>query len=287
MRIIILLLLIFSSFSCKYLNFNQQNDANNVALAKVHDRYLYLKDIKHLLTDVSSKDSANILQRYIDGWVKRQLLFHEADEKSQIDRDELDRRVEEYRYQLLTYSYQKQYIDTNLDTVVTDEQIKKYYNDNIQNFELKQHIVRCIYAKFPDDSPKQEDIKKNLLTDNQDDIEAFKSYCYVYSKEKNVKDSTWIPFEEAIAHTPFADIDNIVQFLKTNKSAFRKDNDFWYVLRIMDYKIADQVSPVDYAKEQIIAIILNQRKILLQQQHEEGILAKAKKTEDYEIFYSK
>lgn len=287
MRFIILFVLIFGSFSCKYLNFNQKNDVDNVVLAKVHGKYLYLKDIKHLLTDVSSKDSANILQRYIDGWVKRQLLFHEADEKSQIDRDELDRRVEEYRYQLLTYSYQKQYIDSNLDTIVTAKQIKKYYDDNIQNFELKQHIVRCIYAKFSDDSPKQEDIKKNLTTDNQDDIEVFKSYCYVYAKEKNVKDSTWIPFEEAIANTPFADIDNIVQFLKTNKSAFRKDNDFWYVLRIMDYKIADQVSPVDYVKEQIIAIILNQRKILLQQQHEEGILAKAKKTEDYEIFYPK
>jgi hypothetical protein len=287
MRTLLFSFLVFINFSCKYLNFNQQESADDKVLAKVHSQTLYLKDVKHLLNNANAEDSTNILQRYIDSWVKRQLLFYEADEKAQLDRDELERRVSEYRYQLLMYAYQKQYIESNLDTAITKEQIKKYYDENIQNFELKQHIVRCIYAKFHADAPKKEEIRKKLLTDNQDDIDEFKSYCFTYAQEKNVKDTVWIPLDEAIAHTPFMDIENPVQFLQKNKLTAKEEDGFWYVLRILDYKIADQVSPIDYVKGQIIATILNQRKILLQQQHEEGILAKARKTEDYEIYYAK
>jgi hypothetical protein len=287
LRYFIFIGLILVNFACNYLNFKQKDDTDNKVLAKVHGKYLYLKEVKHLLNNADAQDSANILQRYIDTWVKRQLLFYEADEKAEIDREELERRTEEYRYQLLMYAYQKQYIEANLDTVVTSEQIQKYYTENIQNFELKQHIVRCIYAKFPKDAPKKEEMQAKIATDNADDIEDFKSYCYIYAKEKNIKDSIWLPFEQAIAYTPFAGIENAIQFLKNTKNSVQEDDNFWYVLRILDYKMADQVSPVAYVKEQIVATILNQRKIILQQQHEEGILAKARKTEDYEIFYPK
>jgi len=281
MNKLLLLFLTCLTISCTY--FTKKDDDTSILLAKVHDNYLYLKDVKHVLTN--STDSAAILKQYIDGWVKRQLLFYEADEKAELDRDELERRVAEYRYQLLVYAYQKQYTDNNLDTVVTNEQIKHYYDEHIQNFELKQHIVRCIYGKFSKDSPKKEEIKNALKTDNQADREKFKSYCYLYAKDKKVKDTVWIPFEEAIAHTPFAAIENPIQFLKGTKSKLQEDDEFWYALQLIDYKIADQVSPIAYVKEQIVATILNQRKIILQQQHEDGILAKAKKTEDYEVFY--
>jgi hypothetical protein len=254
----------------------------------VYESYLYKQELQDLLAQtVSPEDSANITRRYIENWMKKQLLYREAASKVKIDMAEVEKRVQEYRYQLINFAYQKQYIEDNLDTLVTDAQILDYYNANQDDFELKQNIVKAILMRISNEAPNLDKVRKWLRSDNPDDIDELKSYAYGFDERPRISDSTWINFDILIDNTPFADIANRTQYVSRTRYDERSDDTHHYFLRIMEFRIADEVSPVEFVKQSIADIIINKRKIELQQQLEDKLIKEAGATGNYEIFTGK
>jgi hypothetical protein len=121
--------------------FGEQEDRE--AVARVNDTYLYRDELAGIAAYGSTKeDSAARVEAYIDNWIRKELLIQEASKRININEAEVERKILDYRYSLIAYEYQSYYIKQNLDTVFDEAEIKKYYNDNIDNFILKQNIVR-------------------------------------------------------------------------------------------------------------------------------------------------
>ncbi|MCU0390955.1 MAG: peptidyl-prolyl cis-trans isomerase [Thermoflexibacter sp.] len=268
--------------ACSYFS-TDKDEIGMKAVARVHNVYLYQKDLQGVLENTTNQqDSANIVQRYIDSWIKKQLLVYEAANNMAIDMSEIERRVQEYKSQLLIYAYQKQYIEKNLDTLVTPAQIEAYYKENQRNFELKQNIVKGYYLKIPTSAPKLNEMRlwlRSNSVDAQDEIKA-----YPYAEMKVISDTTWVDFEGIITNTPFWNNPNRNQLLNQNKVLEIADNDYVYLIKTIDYKVAEQISPLDFVKDHIIDIILNKRKIELQEKYEIEILNKAEKDKSVEVF---
>jgi hypothetical protein len=285
-NLFILIALLISSCDLiirKNSNGNAKNDVKPVA--RVHDQYLYSTDLEGLMRKGLSKaDSANLAERYIQSWIKKQLLVTEASSRSDIDKEALEAKVKNYHYDLMIHELEKSYIEKELNKEVSEEEINQYYKANLDNFELKQNIIKCIYLKIPNDAPKIQRVKKLIKSTNSKEKDELKSYAYRFSPSYSLQDSVWINFEEIIAHTPFTGIPNKVQFLKGNDYSEMKDEDYTYFLQIYDYKISDQTSPLEFVKDQIINIIINKRKIALAGQLEEQIYSKAVNDKDFEIF---
>ena len=281
-----ILLIAFQAFtllSCGL--FDENKDANTKPVARVHNVYLYQKDLLGITEGVKNpKDSTDIAQRYIDSWIKKQLLVHEAENNMDIDMNDIDKRVQEYKYQLLIYSHQRNFMEKNLDTLVTQDQIQAYYKENQRNFELKQNIIKGILLKVPKTATKLDELRGWLRSNSEDASEQVKSYAYSFADMRTISDTTWIDFEEIIAGTPLVNNPNRIQLLGKNKNLEVADEDFFYFLKILDYKIADQISPLVYLRNQIIDIILNKRKIDLQDRYEDEIINKAEKEKSIEIF---
>ena len=62
------------------------------------------------------------------------------------------------------------------------------------------------------------------------------------------------------------------------------DTQFLYYLKIDAYKISDNVSPLEFVKEDIKNIILNKRKVELARKLEEEVYENAAKRKDFEVF---
>lgn len=284
------LFILFSFFllSCdlinrKSLNGNIENGQKPVA--RVHNQYLYSTDLEGLMRKgISKSDSASLAERFIQSWIKKQLLMNEAASRSDFDREALEAKVVNYRYDLMIHELEKNYIEKELNSEVSEEEIINYYKENLENFELKQNIIKCIYLKIPNDAPKIQRVKKLIRSTNSKEKDELKSYAYRFSPSYSLQDSVWINFEEIIAHTPFAGIANKVQFLKGNDFSEMKDDDFTYFLQINDYKISDQTSPLEFVKDQITNIIINKRKKVLAEKLEDQIYSKAVNDKDFEIF---
>ncbi|MAJ50859.1 MAG: hypothetical protein CMB82_04495 [Flammeovirgaceae bacterium] len=268
---------------CDYLNKNQIPTSQSIA--RVGDNYLYAQDVvKDMPVGLSVLDSGRLVDKYIDDWIKKQLLIIKANEELSINAINIDRKVEDYRYALIMHEFEKIYIGSHLNMQVTQEEIESYYLERSENFLLKQNIVQCIFAKIPISAPNITQIRRNIRNFPNTDIQDIKDYCYQFADLSFLDDSIWIGLDELVINTPLAALQNKTQFLEKTIYSETRDTSYIYLFRIVRYKISDQIAPLEYVKEDIENIIINKRKLALKKELHETIYEEALKTKKFEVY---
>jgi len=254
-------------------------------VARVNDIYLYQDELNGIVTgSISKEDSSARVSAYINSWIRKQLLISEATKKININESEVERKILDYRYSLIGYEFQNYYIKQNLDINISDQEIESYYKEHMDNFILKQNIVRGTFIKVPTAAPRTNKIKELIYSQKEKDIEELKSYCISFSAVYHLSDSSWIAFDKLVVNSPMAEIPNKIQFLQRETYYETSDKEFLYFLKIEDYKISDNVSPIEFVKEDIKNIILNKRKVELAQKLEEDVYENAAKRKEFEVY---
>jgi len=254
-------------------------------VARVHDVFLYQSDLSGIVDErTSPEDSAARVTAYVNSWIRKQLIIQEASRRMNIDEAEVERKVLEYRYSLIGYEYQNFYIQQHLDENISLQEITDYYNKHQDNFALKQNIVRGTYIKVPRSAPRTNRIKDMIFSHKEKDLEELRSYCLSFSTVYHLSDSSWIAFDKLVVNSPMAEIPNKIQFLKSNPYHETSDADHLYFLKIDNYKISDNVSPLEFVKEDIRNIILNKRKVELARILEDEVYDDAVKQKHFEVF---
>ena len=198
-------------------------------LARVGTQYIYPQDLEGIAVQgITPEDSARRAQLFIDDWIKKQLLINEASTKIEFDEAEIDRKILDYKYSLMGYEYQSYYINQNLDKNVSDEEIQAYYDENVDNFILKQNIIRGKFIKLPVSAPKISKVRSLLFSSRPEKVEELNSYCLSFATTYQLYDSIWMVFDEVIKNSPLAAIPNKVQYLKRQKYAETEDDIFKY-----------------------------------------------------------
>ena len=133
----LLYLLLLLVTSCSYLNNNGDRP-----VARVDDEYLNESDLTGLVAaGTSPTDSLNLVHNYIDSWIQRKILIHQAEKNLTEDQLDFSSQLEDYRNSLVVYAYENILVAQRLDTVVTDLEIDNYYQANQSNFLLKNNIT--------------------------------------------------------------------------------------------------------------------------------------------------
>ncbi|MDY6436020.1 MAG: hypothetical protein SPK72_00415 [Bacteroidales bacterium] len=135
------LIVLLPLLSCNSSN----NGGDNRAVASVYGKYLYQSDLQSVLYEgISPADSLVRTKAFIDEWIRRQLILHQAE--TTLDESELDfsKQLEEYRNSLVIYKYEAIMLEQNLDTNVSEEDIAKYIQRNSPKHELDDETVRYI-----------------------------------------------------------------------------------------------------------------------------------------------
>jgi len=285
--ILLVSLLYFSS--CEFLQFkkgiNGDGEHNEQPLASVDDIYLYPKDVKGIVTPgISKDDSIDLMERHIDGWVKKQLLISEAQKQISFDEVELERRVLNYRYALMMHEFEKYTIARNIDTNISEEEIESYYRENVENFGLRQNIIRGYFIQLSKDAPNLGRFRYLLRSSREDHMEELKSYAYSYGTKVHLDDSTWVNFQDVINNSPLMDLPNKTDFLRRWKVYETPDSDFIYFLKVFQYRIQSDTSPLEFVRDDIQKIIINKRKVALAKKLEEDIYKNAVENEDFKIY---
>ncbi len=265
----------------------KQSDATlqTPPIARVYDKFLYPEDLEGLTSEaINNSDSSDIAERYIQSWIKKQLLIDEASSMIDFDEAEISRKILDYRYALMVHEFKQYHINNQLKTNVSEDEIQTYYQANQDNFELKQNIIRGIFIKLPKEAPKINTVGKLIRSQKPKDKEELASYCFQFATYYTLEDTVWLNFEELIQSTPLASIPNQEQYLKNNRYVETNDQNFQYFLYIDEYKIADQISPLEFVRDNIEEIIVNKRKIALANQLETDIYSEAQRNNDFEIY---
>ena len=254
-------------------------------IARVKEFYLYKKDITGLVPEsTSSEDSASIVSQYIDSWILKQLMISKASSEIAFDKADIDRKVLDYRYALMVHDFEKYYVNHNLNKEVTAEEIEKYYDERFENFVLRQNIVRCLFAQIPKQAPQINTFRTQIRTYPNTDMEELKSYCYRFATRSSLEPELWLNFDEIISSTPLANIQDRVSFLKTNSFVESSDEEYHYYIRLLDYKISNQISPLDYIRDDIESILINKKKVELRKELEDEVYNEAKESNEFEVY---
>jgi len=288
LRYLSILPILLSLSSCDYLASSDQMSANasKELVASVGNSFLFASDISNIISaQTSREDSALIVEQFVRNWIKKELLVQEANNNMKINQSEIERKVADYRFTLLSYEYQKLMVQQSLDTSVSFQEIRDYYEENQINFALKQNIFRGRYLKISNDAPKKNDVRRWIKSSRPQDMESLKSYAFQFADNYSLEDSTWIKFDDIIKNSPLSTISNKVQFLRRNRYVEEVDSVYLYLLNIQEYKISEEASPLEFVQEEIRNIILNKRKVALAKSLENDIYGRAKENEDYKIYY--
>jgi len=274
--------------SCDWLKMKSEDPSKNIdeqAIARANDNYLYPSDLDGVVSkEMSPQDSLRRVQQYIKSWFQKQLIIAEANKAIDFDEAEIERKILDYRYALMSHEFQENYVNQHLDTAIADAEIKTFYEESKDNYQLKQNIIKGLFVKLPRDSPKIGTFRKLFRSKKEEDRAALESYCVENALNYSLADDKWINFDEMVINSPLERIPNKVQFLKNRKSYEATEKNIIYFLSLKDYKISDQISPLDFVKDQVRNVILHRRKVKLVKKLEKDIYDKASENNEIEIY---
>ncbi len=286
-RMVVLMLAMLVS-ACEFIRMkNDETGGEDIqkAVARANNSFLYSDELIGIIpAGATAEDSVARVTAYINSWIRKQLVINEAMKNIDINEAEVERKVLDYRYSLIGYEYQTYYIKQNLNDSVSEKEIQDYYKEGLDNFILKQNIIRGTYIKVPKEAPRTKNVKELMFSKRDKDIAELKSYCLSFSAAYHLADSSWIEFDKLAVNSPLAEIPNKIQFLRSYNYYETSDAEFLYFLKIDAYKISDNISPLEFVKQDIKNIILNKRKVELAKKLEDDVYENAAKKNNFEIF---
>jgi hypothetical protein len=253
-------------------------------VARVYSDYLYDSELRSVIPKgTPTKDSISLAKSYIDNWIHQRLIIHQAEENLTNAQMDFTQQLDNYKNSLIIYTYENELVRQKLDTLVTEEDIEKYYDVNQQNFLLKDNIVQLQFVKLPLKSAYVKQFRSLLNSDKTTDKTKLAKECEQYASDYFLDDQNWLPFNELLKQIPIKTY-NQEEFLKNHRDLDYQDSAYIYLVRFKDFKIKESVSPLSFEKDRIRNIILNKRKIDLTKKMREDIFERAQKKNNFEIY---
>jgi len=253
-------------------------------VAKVYDTYLYYEDLGELVPKGTDPiDSALKVKQYIHVWARQQLMIKVAELYLDPAEKDVERQLEEYRSNLLIYRYKDQYINKNLDTVVTSQQTQEYYEGHPDDFRLNSPAIKAIYVQLQAVSDEDTEIRKLLDFRSEKDSLQLIDLCRQHAVKFDNFDNKWISLKEASQQMPDP-ISEKNDVIKINGTISVNNGEYIYMLKVRDHIQAGGQMPLEMAESAIYQIIINKRKTKLINDFEQHILDDALSSKNLEYY---
>ena len=265
---------------CSLFDSNNQEEP----LARVFEEYLYPSDLSKAITPgTSSQDSLVIAKRFVETWVKDQLMLNRAEQALSEEQMDFEKQIEQYRLSLLIFSYRQKLLQQKLDTLVTEEEVQTYYEANVNNFMLNQDVIKGTFIKIPLSAPRVDELRRWSWNSRPEDLEQMEKYCISYADKFSDFNDTWVYFNSIKVQLPMK-ISQPSRYLSYNKNIETTDSQFRYFLHVTDLVIEGEAAPLELVSEDIISIILNKRKMEFIQDLEQRVYNDGVNRNQFEIY---
>lgn len=274
------LVVFFIFFSC-----TKWTPEEEEVVARVGDVFLYASDFQGELGNFQNEsDSILKTRNYIDLWAKNQLLVQLAtqnlDEK---ELKELEKLVNQYRFDLYSSNYIQSLVNNALDTLIKTSEIDSFLSVNKGVFKLNAPLFQARFIHLPPDNVDQKEIQRSFQRFNLNDRSFLDSLSFQFSNYL-IADSIWINKRDLISEVGFLNHENADKYLKKSQF-FRVEDSLGVYLLYIDRLIKKgETAPRVILESTIKNIIRNQRKLKFTKQFEKDIIQDAIKSKTYETY---
>ncbi len=273
--------LIFTS--CEYF----QKENLGQPIAKVNDTYLY----KHQLNsinfpeNITPKDSVELCKEYIEFWAKEELLLQQAKQNIPLSKqNEFNQLVENYKRELYISAYFNNYVQKKINKEIQEQEIVEYYDEHKSGFLMKEPLYKYRYIMLPINFKDLNATKKRFNRFNDSDQEELTKMLAGFLKNNLNEDDVWHTFDQLLKEIPALKDYEKKDFLKFKDVFVFKTEEGRYLFKLKEIKREGSIAPLSYIENDIKQIILNKRKLELQNRLETEITNDAKKTNQFTVF---
>ncbi|MBL4642326.1 MAG: hypothetical protein JKY44_01920 [Flavobacteriaceae bacterium] len=264
MKRLLYICLFLTFVSCQFFDLEKKSTKVEKPIAKVHNLFLYKKDIVKLIPkNISGKDSLLVVKSIIKNWATQEILRKRAEENlSRAENDSYTQLVQDYKNSLLVNGYKERLIKQQLDTAITVDEIASYYRLNRKNFRLNEELIKIKYLHFGKDILDKKEIIKQFKSNKYKDLISLENQELNF-KAINLNDSTWIKVEDVLLKIPKFRENPKELLLKKSKFIQKEDSLGLYLVAVKNVLIRNDIAPLNYITPTIKQMILHKRKLEL------------------------
>lgn len=276
MKYIVIFLFLFITGWCT-------NKQDNPPLAKVGKAVLYKSDLTGLIQPgLTQADSLSMAKSIIEKWIRKQLILQKALLNLTEEEKNVQKEIDEYYAALIIYKYEQKFIKERLDTFVSEEELIKYYNENIDNFILNAHVAKAQFIKLPI-AIKTDMLKAWLNQETPESLSKIAEFCYQVALKYEYFNDRWVSLDNIKMLFPH-NLEPTDQILLTNKLYETADSDFKYILYFRELRLKGTQAPYHFVRDNIKDIILLKRKQKLINDLENNIYFDALNKNKFDIY---
>ena len=254
-----------------------QKSSKEVVVAECYGKYLYESDLKGIIPEGASiMDSIQYASTFIDSWIRREVLIHQAESNLNMEELDLKKQLEEYRNSLVIYAYETQLINQKLDTLISEDEIAEYYEQHKEDFQLRNTMVRVAYVIIPEDSKQKATFQKLMSDPDTLLLQNIDVLAMYYAAKSYLDVDHWMRLDELTNIVPI-EIFNAESFLKKNRFVCFDMNEHTYMVRFVEYLLEESTSPLEMVRDNIKSVILAQRKQAMLERMKTSLYEKAKR----------
>lgn len=274
----IVLLVLLTLFGCR----KSKPERDEEPIARVYDKYLYRSDVARLVPEgTSPEDSARLVEDYIDNWVRQNLILRVAEDNLQTAMAKINEQTEEYKESLILYAYERQFLAENLDTLVSDDSVKAYYDRYQENFLLRSDIYRLAYVVVPKADKTADSVSYWFSRGMEKYRYPLERYCVNHSDRFSLNTDIWLSENDLFTLLPY-DMYAGGRF-RTKAPVSYSDTVNRYFVLVEDFYTEGALGPFAYFKDDIREIIINKRKKELLDNTYQRIYSEGLKRDNAEI----
>jgi hypothetical protein len=263
-----------------------KSDKKNI-VARVGEKELTWNEVMNIVPDNSSSvDSTTLANRYINDWLHQQVVLQQAEKNLGEEKMNFDELIENYRRTLLIYTYEQELVKQQLDTNISEKEIEDYYNNHLENFQLRDYIVKVKYCAIDAESRQIKALKKLMFSSDPSDLVKWEKFCVDNGASHYFDEDHWMLWDEFVQQIPITVVDKDAFLRKNRQLEFEKDNNL-YLVSIVDFQVSGSQSPLSFEKEKIREMILNKRKQDLLSRMREDLYQQALQSKTIETFDKK
>ncbi|MDR1681346.1 MAG: hypothetical protein LBS12_06155 [Prevotellaceae bacterium] len=227
-------------------------------LAEVNGKALLMTEVKDIFpAGITADDSLSLLRNYVHNWARKQLIAGIAEQHLTKEQKDVSQELEDYRLSLLIFRYEKLYLESRFDTIVSDAEIETFYNAAPQSFVLNKPLAKALFIKVAADIPQIRQINRLYNSNKPEDREALSQICSRIAEIYTNFDEQWVDAEFLAAKLPAES--KQIEDIWTTGFFTTDDLTYKYYVHLYEMRAAGTQSPVEYERGNIARIIRNRR----------------------------
>ena len=273
--------LVLTAVSCQLASSLVHDDQ---PVARVGREKLYRSEVESMIPDmISPEDSASLAEKYIRLWAMERLYMDEAGR--QLSKSEMDvsEELESYRRSLVRYRYEQRYLNDRLDTLITEAQIREYYQANEAEFELSRPLMKLRFVDVMKDSPDKDEILRLMSSDEYAGLERADSLARNSALRYFDNSDTWMDAGE-LARYFGVSCEEMLAAMDGDMIMIEPEGRGDLLAAYVCDMISSGTAPIEYCSSAIRDIILSNRKHELLAALERDLLEGALDSKQFVIY---